>query len=150
MHFELAVLWLIECPAGFPQQKVDEGVAGGGFLVIVGIGPFVGRGANGGDFAPQARNLGFLGRVVGQQFGKLLILVVKVLLKRLQLGQGLLGDGRCAGQALGIKGQSSAGRGKACVAARKPIRHVEELLHHGERTPKQRSTGILVQASLDA
>ena len=109
--FELAVARLVERPAGFLQQQVDEVVAGLGFGVVVRVGLRGGGLLRRGDLGAQALQLLVERGLVGQQRRELLVALAQARFELLQLLGGLLAaTGAGFGSAPASNASPGAGR----------------------------------------
>ena len=104
----LAVARLVERPAGFLEQQVDEVVAGLGLGVVVRVRRGGVRLLRLGDLGPQPRQFGVERVLVGQQRRELLVPLAQLRLQLLELVDGLLRD--AARSSAARSGRTSARR----------------------------------------
>ena len=124
---ELAVAVLIERPAGFLQQQVDEVVASLRFGVVVGIWLRGGCLLGLGNLGPQPLEFFVERALVREQRRELLVALLEPFLERAQLFRSLL-PRRCGlGQRRRIEGEPRRRVSGAGVRPREPVGHVEEL-----------------------
>jgi len=135
--FELAVARLIERPAGFLEQQVDEVVARLGFGVVVGV-RLRGCGLLGrGDLGAQALQLLVERRAVGQHYRELFVALAQRRLQLLQLLRRLLRRDTRLRQRGGIEDEPRRRALPASVGAAKPVTHMEELAHRHQRVVRR-------------
>ena len=103
--FELAVARLVERPAGFLEQQVDEVVAGLGLGVVVRVRLRGARLLRLGHLGAQALQLLVQRGLVRQQRRELFVALAQPGLQLLELVDGLLRNRRGLGQRVGVEGQ---------------------------------------------
>ena len=146
---ELAVARLVERPAGFVEQQVDEVVAGLRLVVVVGVGPGRVGGLRRGDLGAQLGDLGVEGRrSLLARLGQRGVPGGELLGQRLELGLGLgrtlgwhrrgstarlesQGLGGRAGLVAGVGGRASTSRGTARAHRTASLGDHRPLLVHG-------------------
>ena len=124
---ELAVAGLIERPAGFLQQQVDEVVASLRFGVVVGVWLRGGCLLGLGHLGPQALEFLVERALVREQRRELLVALPEAFRKRAQLLRSLLPGRRGPGQRRRIEGKPGRRAPGAGVGPGEPVGHVEEL-----------------------
>jgi len=133
-HLELAVIGVLERPAGLLEQPVDDQAASGRLVVVVGVGAdLVGdlgrrdRGPEFGEFSLQAGVLVARAGDGGVLLGEPGVLGLE---RRLSLHP----DGRGHGPGNGFGVEGDVGRGQvrrvARVVARQPVEDLEQLPEH--------------------
>ena len=130
---ELAVAGLIERPAGFLEQQVDEVVAGLGLGVVVRVGLCVSLLLGLGHLGPQALEFLVERALVREQRRKLLVALPEPFLERAQLFRSLLFGRRGPGQRSRIEGKSGLWAPGAGVGPGEPVGHVEEFAQRRQR-----------------
>jgi hypothetical protein len=106
---ELPIACLVERPARFLEQQVDEVIAGLGFRVVVGVRLRGGGLLSRGDLRAQALQLVVERRAVCQHRGELLVALAQHRLELLQLLGGLRRGGRRRRQLGGLEDEPGSG-----------------------------------------
>ncbi len=127
LHGKLAVPWLVERPASLLQQQVDEGVAGFGLVVIVGVGSGNICGLGGGHLGAQPLNLIVQRRLVFEQSGQALVFGRQRGCQFFQLLLRLRRNGRTLRQQSIVEGQLRRGPRTPRIAVRQPPGELEEF-----------------------
>ena len=127
--FELPIPRLVQRPARFLQQQVDKVVAGLGLGIVVGIRLGGSRLLRLGDFGPQPLQLFVQRHPVGQQRRELLVPLAQRCLQRLELFDGLSGNGCGLGQRTGVEGQPRRRLDPSRIRAGQPVADMEQLAH---------------------
>jgi hypothetical protein len=133
LHRKLAVPFLVERPASFFQQQVDEGVAGLCFVVIMGVGSSLIRGLGAGNLGAQPLNLLIQRRLVIEQSGQTLVFGRQRGCQLFQLFLRLGRNGRSLRQQSIVEGQLRRWPRTPRIAVRKPIGELEEFAAGGQR-----------------
>ena len=127
--FELTILFLIQCPAGFFQQQIDEVIACLRFRIVMRIWLRNGSLANLREFGSQPLQL-FIQRIfIGQQLRQFLVFVPQLGRKLLQLFQRLTWHRSRSRQRCRVKCQSGLWTILTSVRMRQPVADMKQFLH---------------------
>jgi hypothetical protein len=129
---EFAITGFVERPACFAEKEVNEGVAGFGFGIVVGIGAGFGGAADFGNFCAETLEFFIKGVAIGKDSGEFFVAFAETGFEGLELFEGLTREGRGARQQQRVEGQGGRGRRDARVSAGQPEGDVEEFANCGQ------------------